>query len=158
MNGPEGRFKVIVFRLDRQDYAVDVARVQSIERVPALTLLPGAPPFVKGLAHLRGEVVPVVDLRERLKLPAAVYGEETRMIVVRKSGQDVGLIVDAAQDVVDLDLRDVVPMPAASGLANAAYIRGIARNRDPLLVLIHLDRVLDDGDLAEIGDLVESGR
>lgn len=148
--------KVIVFRLGTQDFGVEVAQVQSIERVQAITPIPQAPPSVKGVVDLRGVVTAVIDLRERLCLDAEPIADETRMIVVRAGDHDLALIVSAAQDVVDLDSKEVLPPPAAVGGVRAKYLRGVAHVKGALLVLLNLDRILSDTELAELEEIARS--
>ncbi|GAB6933462.1 MAG TPA: chemotaxis protein CheW [Calditerricola sp.] len=134
--------KVIVFQLNDESYGVDVYQVRSIERMQPITRVPGAPPFVKGVINLRGVVTPVIDLRSRLGLKERPYTDETRIIIVSVDDKDVGLIVDAANDVIDLPASSVEPPPDVVGGVRTEFLRGVAKWGDGVLVLLNLDRVL----------------
>ncbi|GAB6935749.1 MAG: chemotaxis protein CheW [Bacillota bacterium] len=134
--------KVIVFQLNDEAYGVDVYQVRSIERMQPITRVPGAPPFVKGVINLRGVVTPVIDLRSRLGLQERPYTDETRIIIVSIDDKDVGLIVDAANDVVDLPASSIEPPPEVVGSVRTEFLRGVAKWGDGVLVLLNLDRVL----------------
>lgn len=141
-NRTANELKVIVFQLNDESYGVDVYQVRSIERMQPITRVPGAPPFVKGVINLRGVVTPVIDLRSRLGLQEQPYTDETRIIIVSVDDKDVGLIVDAANDVIDLPASSVEPPPDVVGGVRTEFLRGVAKWGDGVLVLLNLDRVL----------------
>lgn len=97
-----GEVKVIVFRLKDEEYGVDVNQVKSIEKLEHITRVPRTPAFVKGVINLRGVVTPIIDLRNRFSLEETAYTESTRIIIVAVGELEVGLIVDAANDVIDI--------------------------------------------------------
>ncbi|MBE3595449.1 MAG: purine-binding chemotaxis protein CheW [Hydrogenibacillus sp.] len=136
--------KVIVFALGEERYAVDVQHVESIERLTDITRVPEAPPYVKGVINLRGVVTPVVDLRMKLGVTAKPFDAETRILIVRVGDLHVGLIVDRADDVVDLPPSAVVPPPEVVTTVRSTYVEGIAHLGESLVVLLNLTRVLSD--------------
>ncbi|MBX6394189.1 MAG: chemotaxis protein CheW [Alicyclobacillaceae bacterium] len=142
--------KVIVFRLGSEEYGVEVYQVLSIERMQKITRVPRTPAFVKGVINLRGVVTPVIDLRARFGLPEVEYTEETRIVVVSVNDMEVGLIVDAANDVIDVPLNRIDPPPAVVGGVKADYLRGVAKLDNRLLVLLNLDRVLNAQEVAQL--------
>ncbi|MDI3257247.1 MAG: chemotaxis protein CheW [Kyrpidia sp.] len=142
--------KVIVFQLGSEEYGVEVYQVLSIERMQKITRVPRTPAFVKGVINLRGVVTPVIDLRARFGLPEAEYTDDTRIVVVGVNDMEVGLIVDAANDVIDVPLSRIDPPPAVVGGVKADYLRGVAKLEDRLLVLLNLDRVLNAQEVAQL--------
>lgn len=135
--------KVIVFSLGKEEYGVEVEKVQTIERMIPITRVPKTPPFVKGVINLRGVVTPVIDLRGRFGLEEAEHTDNTRIIIVSVADLEVGMIVDAANDVIDVHEEFVEEPPEIVGGIKAKYLRGIAKIGDRLLVLLNLKEVLN---------------
>lgn len=134
--------KVIVFRLKDEEYGVDVSQVRSIERMQKITRVPRTASFVKGVINLRGVVTPIIDLRERFGLEQDEYSDNTRVIIVAVDTMEVGLIVDSANDVVDILESSIEQPPAVVGGVQAAYLSGVAKLSDRLLILLNLEKVL----------------
>lgn len=142
MKNSTREMKAIVFRLKNEEYGVDVQQVRSIERLEHITRVPNAPAFVKGVINLRGVVTPVIDLRKRFGMEEAPYTDQTRIIIVRIGEVEVGLIVDAANDVIDIPLDQIEATPQIVGGVEAEYLRGVAKLGDRLLILLNLEKVL----------------
>lgn len=135
--------KVIVFQLMGKEYAIPVSQVRSIEKVQHITRVPKAAPFVKGVINLRGVVTPVIDLRIRFSLPEEVHSEDTRVIIAGVNDKEVGLVVDAANDVLDIPSEAIESQPEVVGAVEADYISGVAKLEKRLLVLLNLEEVLN---------------
>jgi purine-binding chemotaxis protein CheW len=135
--------KVIVFQLMDKEYAIPVSQVRSIEKVQHITRVPKAAPFVKGVINLRGVVTPVIDLRSRFLLPEQEHSEDTRVIIAGIDEMEVGLVVDAANDVLDIPTDAIESQPEVAGSAGADYISGVAKLEKRLLVLLNLEEVLN---------------
>lgn len=145
-----GEKKVIVFQLKDEEFAVSVQQVGGIERMLPITRVPQAAAFVKGVINLRGVVTPVIDLRRRFDIEEVSYDESTRIIIVHLEDIEVGLIVDAANDVIDIPEKAIEPAPEVVGAVNVDYIDGIAKLDSRLLILLNLERVLTK---TEVDDL-----
>lgn len=139
----EVEVKVIIFELMDMEYAIKVDAVQSIERVISITRVPKTPSFVKGVINLRGVVTPIVDLRERFGLKTREIDERTRIIIVSLEDYDVGLIVDGANDVLDLPLTAIEPQPEVVGAVELDFIAGVAKVDNRLFVMLELSKVLE---------------
>lgn len=145
--------KVIVFQLMEKEYAIPVSQVQSIEKVQHITRVPGTSPFVKGVINLRGVVTPIIDLRKRFDFPEASYNDNTRVIIVSIEDIEVGLIVDSANDVIDIPANSIEPPPEVVGAIDADYIRGVVNIDKRLLILLDLGTVLSsDKILLSVGN------
>ncbi len=142
--------KVIVFQLKDEEYGVEVDKVRSIERMQHITRVPRTTEFVKGVINLRGVVTPIIDLRNRFGIEEIGTTESTRIIIVAVGTMEVGLIVDAANDVVDIPTELVEPPPQVVGGLEAEYLRGVAKMDKRLLILLNLDKVLNPKDLKEL--------
>ncbi|QRG65475.1 chemotaxis protein CheW [Brevibacillus choshinensis] len=149
-----GEVKVIVFRLKDEEYGVEVNQVKSIEKLEHITRVPRTPKFVKGVINLRGVVTPIIDLRNRFELEESVYSESTRIIIVAVGELEVGLIVDAANDVIDIPVDAIEPPPEVVGGVEAAYLRGVAKLDKRLLILLNLDKVLSNEEIKQL-DAIE---
>ncbi|WP_370297265.1 chemotaxis protein CheW [Rossellomorea marisflavi] len=134
--------KLIVFQLHDKEYALEVENVRSIEKLEHITRVPKTPEYVKGVINLRGVVTPIVDLRVRFGLSAIQDTEHTRVIMVILEDKEVGLIVDAANDVLDVRTEDIEDSPDVAGVQEADYVAGVVKLDKRLLILLHLDKVL----------------
>ena len=134
--------KVIVFQLENEEYGIPVQQVRSIEKVQHITRVPRTAPFIKGVINLRGVITPIIDLRIRLGLTELSVNESTRIIIVSNEDMDVGFIVDAANDVIDLGEDTIEPAPDVVGAVQAEYIKGVAKLEKRLIVMIDLEEVL----------------
>ncbi|HHY74646.1 MAG TPA: purine-binding chemotaxis protein CheW [Bacillus bacterium] len=135
--------KVIVFQLKDEEYGIPVQQVQSIERMMHITRVPKVAKFVKGVMNLRGVVTPIIDLRNRFGIEEAEYSESTRIIIVGVGDMEVGLIVDAANDVVDIPEEAIEPPPEVVGSIEVEYLNGVAKLDKRLLILLNLEKVLN---------------
>ncbi|WP_040286845.1 chemotaxis protein CheW [Sporosarcina koreensis] len=136
--------KTIVFQLLDKEYAIEVDVVQSIEKLLLMTItrIPGVPSYVKGVINLRGMVTPIVDLRTRFDLPVTEYDDNTRIIIVNLENFDAGLIVDDANDVIDIPADALESQPEVVGSVESDFVAGVAKIDKRLLVMLNLDQVL----------------
>ncbi|KSU62535.1 chemotaxis protein CheW [[Bacillus] enclensis] len=135
--------KLIVFQLVDKEYAIPVNQVRSIEKLEHITRVPKTPAYVKGVINLRGVVTPIIDLRSKFGLSASITTESTRVIIAGSEDKEVGLIVDAANDVLDVSKEAVEPPPEVVGVVEAEYIGGVVKKDRRLLILLHLDKILE---------------
>jgi purine-binding chemotaxis protein CheW len=136
----------VIFQLDREEYALPIARVREILRPGAITRLPGAPAHVRGITNVRGRIVPVVDLRERLGLGAAEPTARSRVLLVELGGRVVGVLVDAVSQVLRFPGAAVSQTPEAIGNRFAERVHGVARLDDRLIIVLDVDKTLLRGE------------
>lgn len=141
--------KVIVFQLKDEEYGVEVDQVRSIERMQHITRVPRTPGFVKGVINLRGVVTPIIELRKRFAIEEIEPTDSTRIIIVAVGNMEVGLIVDAANDVVDIPNNVIEPPPVVVGGIESDYLRGVAKMDKRLLILLNLDKALNVKELKD---------
>ncbi|MBL3641928.1 chemotaxis protein CheW [Peribacillus frigoritolerans] len=134
--------KVIVFQIKDKEYAIPVDKVSGIEKLLHITRVPKALKFVKGVINLRGVITPIIDLRVRFDFDEVEYDESTRIIIVILDDMEVGLIVDSANDVLDIPVESIEPQPEVVGHLASEYISGVAKIEKRLLVLINLEKAL----------------
>ena len=145
--------KSIVFELNDEEYALPVDLVGAIERVMPITRIPGVPPFVKGVLNLRGVVTPVIDLRERFSFERQEETEAPRIIIIQHDEKDVGLIVDACYDVIDIPNDTIEPAPETISTVKIDYINGVAKYDERLLILLNIDEILSTDVLTEFYEM-----
>lgn len=142
--------KVIVFQLEKEEYALSVEQVGSIERLQSITRVPQTSTFIKGIINLRGVVIPVIDLRTRFGMEEIAHTESTRIIIAHLEDIEVGLIVDTANDVIDLPADIIESAPEVVGTVNVDYISGVAKLDKRLLILLDLNKVLTIDEMTDI--------
>jgi purine-binding chemotaxis protein CheW len=142
--------QLVVFDLANEHYAVDVAIVDSIIKIQPITAVPHAPAFVEGITNLRGTVLPVIDLRRRFNLPAEAPTKETRIVVVEMNGTKVGMVVDAVTEVLHVSEEDVEPPSPIVTTVDSAFITGIAKVDERLIILLDLSKVLSTEEKADL--------
>lgn len=122
--------QLCTFRVGGEDYAVDVMRVREIITPLPITPVPRAPPFVEGVVRLRGEVVPVLDVRRRFGLPAGALGRKSRFVIVHVAGRRIGLVVDEVCEVVRVPRSDLRPAPRLVGQDGPRFFVGVCGGGD----------------------------
>lgn len=135
--------KLIIFKLGREEYGLDILRVQEIKKMMAITRVPSTPPHVKGVINLRGSILPVIDLRTRLGLPEGKLGDEARIIVVLVNDGIVGFIVDAVVEVTTVMKKNIEATQALSSGISTAHISGIAKAEGRLFILLNPDVIVN---------------
>ncbi len=138
--------QLVVFQLAGEYYAVDIHQVREIIRVPDITRVPRTPDFVEGVINLRGNVIPIIDLRKRFGLRASDANDETRIVVVELEDKTLGAIVDAVTEVLRIDGRAIEPPSPYIVNVDTQYITGIARLDERLIILLDVGRVLSAGE------------
>lgn len=139
----------LTFALGQEEYGVEILRVQEIKGYSALTPIPNAPAYLKGVMNLRGTVVPVVDLRAKFSMTSAEYDKFTVVIVVTVGARVFGLIVDGVSDVVNLPEGKIEAAPELGDGVDTSFLRGMARSGEKFVLLLDIERVLGAKELAE---------
>lgn len=143
--------QLVVFELAGENYGLDIAAVEGIIKMQAITKMPQAPAFVEGVTNLRGLVVPVIDLRNRFGLPAQDATRNTRIVVVYMGSTKVGMVVDGVSQVLHVQDEWVEPPPPMVTTANSAFIKGIAKLEGQLIILLDLTKVLSMDESMQLG-------
>lgn len=134
--------QVVSFRLGGEDYAIEITKAKEIILVEGITRVPQMPPWIEGVINLRGNVIPVLDLRKRFALPEARFDEHTRVIVGRLEGRVVGLIVDAVSRVTKIAKTDIQPPPETIAAIAGKHLVGVATLDGRMQLLLDLEKVL----------------
>jgi len=142
----------LTFALGDEEYGVAILNVQEIKGYSPATPIPNTPAYVKGVMNLRGAIVPVIDLRLRLGMPAATYGPFTVIVVMAVGAKVVGAIVDAVSDVVTIADADVQAAPTFGTDVDLRFVAGIAQAGETLVVLLDAETMLRHEDGATLDD------
>lgn len=134
--------QIVAFKLEEEEFAIDIYQVHEVLKMVPVTPLPQAAHFIEGVINLRGEVIPVIDLRKRFELPVQERNDQTRIIIVEIEEHKVGLIVDFVTEVLRLSSEAIQPPPARVAGAGNDFIQGIGRIEGRLLIILNLAKIL----------------
>jgi purine-binding chemotaxis protein CheW len=134
--------QLVVFELSDENFGVDISSVESIIKMQELTKVPHAPSFVEGVTNLRGIVLPVIDLRKRFGMPKEDGSKDTRIVVTNVDNVKVGMIVDSVSEVLTIPESVIEVTPPMISSVDTAFITGIAKLDNRLVILLDLSRVL----------------
>ncbi|WP_051277918.1 chemotaxis protein CheW [Solimonas flava] len=144
----------LTFTLGGEEYGVDILKVQEIRGYDTVTRMPGAPDFMKGVINLRGTIVPVIDLRLKLRLDDARYDAFTVMVILNVGQRIVGMVVDGVSDVVALDAGDVRPAPEFGGAIDTRFITGLGTRDQRMIILLDIEKLLSAADIGVLNEAV----
>ncbi|NPV87449.1 MAG: chemotaxis protein CheW [Anaerolineae bacterium] len=147
--------QLVIFELGEENFGVDISAVESIIKLQELTKVPHAPGFVEGITNLRGTVLPVIDLRKRFGMEKAEATKETRIVVINMDKIKVGMVVDSVSEVLTVPDTAIESTPAMVSTVDTAFIVGIAKVDDRLIILLDLEKVLSTGEQASLQALPE---
>ncbi|HZJ85230.1 MAG TPA: chemotaxis protein CheW [Syntrophomonadaceae bacterium] len=146
--------QLVVFILKQGDqiceYGVPITKVQEIISMATPTKMPQTPDFVEGIINLRGKIIPIIDLKKRFKMGESDLTGDTRSVIVEVEGQTIGIIVDEVSEVLRLQTENIEPPPAVIGGITAKYLTGVGKLDDRLLILLDMDRILNEDEIAEL--------
>ncbi|GAB2864831.1 chemotaxis protein CheW [Pseudoduganella ginsengisoli] len=137
----------LAFKLGKEEYGIDILKVQEIRGYEAVTRIASAPEFIKGVINLRGIIIPVVDMRIKFQLGEAVYDQFTVVIILNINGRVVGMVVDSVSDVTTLTQDQVKPPPEMGTAFSTEYIIGLGTIDERMLILVDIDRLMSSPDM-----------
>ena len=134
----------IVIKVGEEQYGIDIKYVDNIIHMSSITRVPKVAPYVKGVINVRGEVIPVMNIRTKMGLPEAEYTKDTRIVIVKSEQQGfVGLIVDAVREVVTLEVDNIEKM-SYEKTGKDMFVTGVGKHQGGLISLLDLNEVLSD--------------
>lgn len=134
----------VTFRVGKADYVVPADQVLHLESYETATHVPGAPPYVAGIVQVRGRIVAVVDLRGRFGLAAIEHSIDRRVVVVQVGTRIVGLLVDSAREVLQIDAAAFEKPPEVIEQQSAGFVKGVATIAKRLFLLVDVPRVIGE--------------
>jgi purine-binding chemotaxis protein CheW len=153
--GEDPLAQLCTFRIGGEDYAIDIMRVREIIHPLPITPVPRAPSFVEGVIRLRGDVIPVIDVRKRLALPATPATRKSRFLVVNVAGRRIALVVDEVREVLRLPRSEIRPAPSLGAISGPRFFLGVCggdrgRGGATLRLLLNVKALLDPAVPGEI--------
>ncbi len=136
------------FTLGKEEYGIDILKVQEIRGYDAVTVLANTPEFIKGVINLRGIIVPIVDMRIKFNLGNVTYDELTVVIILNVANRVVGMVVDGVSDVISLTSEQIKPAPEFGAGLDTQYILGLGTLDDRMIILADIERLMSSSDMA----------
>lgn len=156
--------KYLVFSIAEENYGIPITKIREVIRHEKITTVHEASSFLKGVINLRGKIIPVIDMRSKFNMAAMDYTDRTIFIIVDVTGLkevfNFGLAVDAVHDVVDIPDSQIEKVPDVGLKLKSAYLLGIAKTQDAMLMILNIDRILNSDeivDMAALGEVVKAG-
>jgi purine-binding chemotaxis protein CheW len=144
--------ELLTFTLGREEYGIDILKVQEIRGYDAVTSIANAPEFIKGVVNLRGIIVPIVDMRIKFKLGSVSYDETTVVIILNVANRVVGMVVDGVSDVLTLQADQIKPPPEFGASLDTRYLQGLGTVGERMLILVDIEKLITSREM----ELVEA--
>jgi purine-binding chemotaxis protein CheW len=154
----EGETQLVVFVLASEEFACNIADVREVLKMIRVTPLPRSLDFVEGVINLRGEVIPVIDLRKRFNLPTVERTDESRIIIVEVEERMVGLTVDSVSEVIRLSNKQIQEAPNQVAGEQTNLIMGVGKIDERMLIILCLERILTSEEQIALEDISRAGR
>ena len=150
--------QLVTFNIGKEEFGVDILCVQEINRMTHITKVPNAPYYVEGVINLRGRVIPVIDLRLKLKIEKKEYDKNTRIIVVEVENKTIGFIVDSVNEVLRIPASLTELPPDMVSSVESEFIKSVGKLEDRLLILIDIQKIIKGNEVKKLEqmDLIEA--
>ena len=152
----EMKGKYLTFWTDRQLFGVPISDVVQIIGIQEITPIPDSPAYAKGVINLRGSIIPVIDVRIRFSKPEEKYNERTCIIVTKIDESFIGFIVDSVDEVTTISDENISPAPRVSKDRTNAYLNGIGKVENKVVLLLDTSRILNDEEIQEVNNAVSN--
>lgn len=150
--GVSGAREYLTFRLDKEEYGIDILKVQEIRGYEPPTRVADAPNFIKGVVNLRGTIVPIVDMRLKFNCAKAEYDSFTVVIVLNLRSRIVGIVVDSVSDVMELPPESLRSAPDIDSVIDSASVFGLGSLGDRMLILLDIERLMSGPAMGLVSD------
>jgi purine-binding chemotaxis protein CheW len=147
LDGAAGAREYLTFRLDKEEYGIDILKVQEIRGYEAPTRVANAPNFIKGVVNLRGTIVPIVDMRLKFNCAQADYDSFTVVIILNLRSRIVGIVVDSVSDVMELPPESLKAAPDVESVIDSGSVVGLGSLGDRMLILLDIERLMSGSDM-----------
>lgn len=146
--------QLVTFQLEQEEFALNIHQVREVLKMAPVTPLPQSAHFIEGVINLRGEIIPVIDLRKRFELPLKERNGQTRIIIAELEEQKIGLIVDFVTEVLRLSSTAIQPPPKRVAGTQNELIHGIGKVGNRLLIILNLTKILDTEDKIALQEVI----
>ncbi|KJU83524.1 chemotaxis protein CheW [Candidatus Magnetobacterium bavaricum] len=144
----EGVLQLVTFTLGSEEYAIDILKVQEINRMTVITMVPNSPQYVEGVINLRGKVIPVINLRKKFGISEIENDTDARIMIVDIKGITMGMVVDSVSEVLRVPATIVEATPPMATDISTEFINGIAKLADRLIILLDIDKLIEQGEMS----------
>lgn len=146
-NGAKSVSEYLTFTLGKEEYGIDILKVQEIRGYDTVTHIANAPEFIKGVINLRGVIVPIVDMRIKFKVGEPTYNEFTVVIIMNVLERVIGMVVDGVSDVVALSPEQIKATPEMGAALDTDYITGLGTLNDQMLILVDIEKLMSSEEM-----------
>lgn len=143
----------LTFRLDKEEYGIDILKVQEIRGYEPPTRIANAPSFIKGVVNLRGTIVPIVDMRLKFNCAQAQYDSFTVVIILNLRQRIVGIVVDSVSDVMQLTPDDLRAAPEVESMIGTDAVVGLGSLGERMLILLDIEKLMSGEDMGLVSDV-----
>jgi purine-binding chemotaxis protein CheW len=140
----------LTFRLGKEEYGIEILKVQEIRGYDSITQIANAPEFIKGVVNLRGIIVPIIDMRIKFRLGNAEYNQFTVVIILNVADRIMGIVVDGVSDVISLGVEQMRPTPGFGSVIDTEYMMGLGTIDERMLILIDIEKLMGSSDMGLI--------
>ncbi|WP_099466770.1 chemotaxis protein CheW [Konateibacter massiliensis] len=149
--------KPIIFKLNNEDYGIDISLVNAIEPSQQTVRIPNAPSHIKGIINLRGEIIPVFSLRSKFNMPEVTNQDTERKIIVTNiKGMPIALEVDMVSEIQEIDKADITAVPDIVKSYDTLYIKAIAKVSKEIVIILNTEKLMSDEEQAHIAQFMEN--
>jgi purine-binding chemotaxis protein CheW len=148
-------YEFLSFTLGKEEYGIDIQKVQELRGYEAVTRIANAPDYLKGVVNLRGIIVPIVDLRTKFNLGTPTYDQFTVVIILNVAERVIGIVVDSVSDVVTLAPEQIRPAPEMGAAVDTDYLIGLGTVEQHMLILVDIDRLMTSAEMGLIAQSVQ---
>jgi purine-binding chemotaxis protein CheW len=148
--------QLVTFFLEEEEYAIPIENIQGINRIGEITKLPNSLPYVEGITNLRGNIIPLINLRKRMGLPPKEFDKTTRFIVIELNTKLFGFIVDFVDKVLRIPKNTIEPPPPSSLKINTKYVTGVAKYENKLIIVLDLAKIFSEDEVNEISQITSN--
>ncbi len=145
--------RYFTFRVGKEEYGIDISCVIEVIGMQNITEVPDMPDFVKGVINLRGQVIPITDVRVRFKMTQREYDERTCIVVVDIKDTAIGLVVDLVSDVLKIPEDRVDPAPNISNKPGNRFIKGLGKIGDDVKILLDVQKLLYEDEFDQVATM-----
>jgi len=142
-----GSRELLTFTLGKEEYGIDILKVQEIRGYEAVTTIANAPDFIKGVINLRGIIVPIVDMRIKFNLGNVSYDESTVVIILNVAKRVVGMVVDGVSDVTTLKADEIKPAPEFGASLDTRFLQGLGTVDERMIILVDIEKLMSSKDM-----------
>lgn len=147
--------KFLTFQLKDEEYGLEILKVREIMGIMDITTVPKTPAYVKGVINLRGQVIPVIDLRLKFGMEKGTYDKRTCIVVVNVDGLQMGIVVDTVSEVMDIESEAIEPAPSFGTKLQTDYILGMGKVQGTVKILLDIGEVLNSEDMVIIEEIAK---